>query len=301
MEMYAGQSDQNEIVIFNPDETIRLEVRLKDETVWLTQAQMSLLFGVQRQAVTKHLKNIFSSGELDEESTCSILEQVQIEGNRKVLRRIEIYNLDVIISVGFRVNTKRGILFRKWANSVLNDYLLRGHLFSQRIKNLEDRVAVTENKIEFFVRTSLPPVEGIFFEGQIFDAYVFVSDLIRRADNRIILIDNYIDESVLTILDKRKKGVLVTIFTDNTSKQLALDISKHNLQYPPFCINHSRRIHDRFLIIDNELYHLGASLKDLGKKLFAFSKMHEDSLSALLEKLPHTFRSVPQGLEIHSD
>lgn len=299
--MYAGQSDQNEIVIFNPDETIRLEVRMKDETVWLTQAQMSLLFGVQRQAVTKHLKNIFSSGELDEESTCSILEQVQIEGNRKVLRRIEIYNLDVIISVGFRVNTKRGILFRKWANSVLNDYLLRGHLFSQRIKSLEDRVAVTENKIEFFVRTSLPPVEGIFFEGQIFDAYVFVSDLIRRADNKIILIDNYIDESVLTILDKRKKGVLVNIFTDNTSKQLALDICKHNLQYPPFCINHSRRIHDRFLIIDNELYHLGASLKDLGKKLFAFSKMHEDSLSALLEKLPHTFRSVPQGLEIHSD
>ena len=283
--MNARQSDQNEIVIFNPDETIRLEVRVKDETVWLTQAQMSLLFGVQRQAITKHLKNIFSSGELDEESTCSNLEQVQIEGNRKVLRRIEIYNLDVIISVGFRVNTKRGILFRKWANSVLKEYLLRGHTFSQRIKNLEDRVAVTENKIDFFVHSSLPPIEGIFFGGQIFDAYVFVSDLIRRAEKRIVLIDNYIDESVLTILDKRKESVLATIYTDNISKQLTLDIAKHNLQYPPVCINPSRKIHDRFLIIDNELYHLGASLKDLGKKLFAFSKMHEDSLSALLEKL----------------
>jgi len=286
--MNARQSDQNEIVIFNPDETIRLEVRVKDETVWLTQAQMSLLFGVQRQAITKHLKNIFSSGELDEESTCSNLEQVQIEGNRKVLRRIEIYNLDVIISVGFRVNTKRGILFRKWANSVLKEYLLRGHTFSQRIKKLEDRVAVTENKIDFFVHSSLPPIEGIFFEGQIFDAYVFVSNLIRRAEKRIVLIDNYIDESVLTILDKRKEGVLATIYTDSISKQLTLDIAKHNLQYPPFCIKHVGRIHDRFLIIDNELYHLGASLKDLGKKLFAFSKMHEDSLSALLEKLPHT-------------
>lgn len=286
--MNARQSDQNEIVIFNPDETIRLEVRVKDETVWLTQAQMSLLFGVQRQAITKHLKNIFSSDELDEESTCSNLEQVQIEGNRKVLRRIEIYNLDVIISVGFRVNTKRGILFRKWANSVLKEYLLRGHTFSQRIKNLEDRVAVTENKIDFFVHSSLPPIEGIFFEGQIFDAYVFVSDLIRRAEKRIVLIDNYIDESVLTILDKRKESVLATIYTDSISKQLTLDIAKHNLQYPPVCINPSRKIHDRFLIIDNELYHIGASLKDLGKKLFAFSKMHEDSLSALLEKLPHT-------------
>lgn len=286
--MNARQSDQNEIVIFNPDETIRLEVRVKDETVWLTQAQMSLLFGVQRQAITKHLKNIFSSDELDEESTCSNLEQVQIEGNRKVLRRIEIYNLDVIISVGFRVNTKRGILFRKWANSVLKEYLLRGHTFSQRIKNLEDRVAVTENKIDFFVHSSLPPIEGIFFEGQIFDAYVFVSDLIRRAEKRIVLIDNYIDESVLTILDKRKESVCATIYTDSISKQLTLDIAKHNLQYPPVCINPSRKIHDRFLIIDNELYHLGASLKDLGKKLFAFSKMQEDSLSALLEKLPHT-------------
>ena len=286
--MNARQSDQNEIVIFNPDETIRLEVRVKDETVWLTQAQMSLLFGVQRQAITKHLKNIFSSGELDEETTCSNLEQVQIEGNRKVLRRIEIYNLDVIISVGFRVNTKRGILFRKWANSVLKEYLLRGHTFSQRIKNLEDRVAVTENKIDFFVHSSLPPIEGIFFEGQIFDAYVFVSDLIRRAEKRIVLIDNYIDESVLTILDKRKESVLATIYTDSISKQLTLDIAKHNLQYPPVCINPSRKNHDRFLIIDNELYHLGASLKDLGKKLFAFSKMHEDSLSALLEKLSHT-------------
>ena len=176
MELKDGNlSGRGEIAIFNPDESVRIDVRISGDTVWLTQAQMGELFGVQRQAITKHLKNIFTSGELSHEATSSILELVQSEGNRKVRRPVELYNLDVIISVGFRVNTKRGIQFRQWANTVLKDYLLRGYAVNRRLEDLERRTSANEEKIDFFVRMSLPPVEGIFFEGQIFDAYVFVS------------------------------------------------------------------------------------------------------------------------------
>ena len=157
--------EKNEIILYQPNEEIKLEVRLKNETVWLTQAQMAELFGVQRQAITKHLKNIFDSGELNRNSTSSILELLQREGDRMVNRQVELFNLDVIISVGYRVNTKRGIQFRQWANKVLKDYLLRGYSINQRFERLEQRVAETENKIDFFVRTSLPPVEGIFYDG----------------------------------------------------------------------------------------------------------------------------------------
>lgn len=188
----------NEIVLYQPNETIQLEVRLQDETVWLTQQQMGELFGVNRQAITKHLKNIYETSELDESSTCSILELVQQEGNRKVRRSVAFYNLDAIISVGFRVNTRQGILFRQWANRILKDYTLRGYAINKRFEQLEQRVSQTEEKIEFFVRTSLPPVEGIFYDGQIFDAYTFISDRVREAKKRIILIDNYVDDSVLT-------------------------------------------------------------------------------------------------------
>lgn len=188
----------NEIVLYQPNETIQLEVRLQDETVWLTQQQMGELFGVNRQAITKHLKNIYETSELDESSTCSILELVQQEGNRKVRRSVAFYNLDAIISVGFRVNTRQGILFRQWANRILKDYTLRGYAINKRFEQLEQRVSQTEEKIEFFVRTSLPPVEGIFYDGQIFDAYTFISDRVREAKKRIILLDNYVDDSVLT-------------------------------------------------------------------------------------------------------
>lgn len=278
-----------EIVIFNPDESVRLDVRIEQETVWLTQAQMGELFGVQRQAITKHLKNIFASGELSREVTSSILELVQSEGARKVKRQVELFNLDVIISVGFRVNTKRGIQFRQWANTVLKEYLLRGYAVNRRLDDLERRTSAAEEKIDFFVRMSLPPVEGIFFEGQIFDAYVFACDLVRRAVRRIILIDNYVDEKVLTLLDKRQRGVQVLICTKAVSEQLSLDIRHHNEQYPPLQVKTSSGIHDRFLIIDNDVYHLGASLKDLGKKLFAFSKMSSQSLSGLMRVLGMSF------------
>ncbi|MBO7598470.1 MAG: virulence RhuM family protein, partial [Bacteroidales bacterium] len=199
-----------EVVLYNPDDTIRLEVRMNDETVWLSQAQMAELFGTQRQAITKHLKNIFESHELDKTATSSILELLQKEGMRMVRRQVELYNLDVIISVGYRVNTQRGIQFRQWANQVLKDYLLKGYSINQRFERLEQRVTQTENKIDFFVRTALPPVEGIFFDGQIFDAYELACRLIKSAKHRIVLIDNYIDENTLLMLAKRNKDVTAT-------------------------------------------------------------------------------------------
>jgi len=283
---------KDEIVLYKPDETIQLEVHLKDETVWLTQQQMADLFGTQRQAITKHLKNIFETGELDKIATRSILELVQREGNRMVRRSVEIYNLDVIISVGYRVNTQRGIQFRQWANRVLKDYLLRGYAFNQRLANIEHQMdeqrailATHEEKIDFFVRTSLPPVEGIFYDGEIYEAYSFVSDLIRSAKTRIVLIDNYIDDRVLTMLDKRNDGVKATIYTKNFTKQLSLDIEQHNKQFAPIDVEPFNLSHDRFMIIDDVVYHIGASLKDLGKAWFAFTKMNDISAEELLGRI----------------
>ncbi|MBP5190925.1 MAG: virulence RhuM family protein [Bacteroidales bacterium] len=262
-----------EIILYQPDNDVRLEVRLNDETVWLTQAQMAELFGTGRQAITKHLKNIYEIGELERTSTSSILELLQPEGKRMVMRKREYYNLDVIISVGYRVNTKRGIQFRQWANRVLKEYLLKGYSVNNRIERLEQRVTKTEEKIDFFVRTSLPPLEGIFFDGQIFDAYTFVSDLVRSAKKQIVLFDNYVDDTVLTMLDKRKPKVTATIYTKAISKQFSLDLVKHNAQYNPIEVKQFDKVHDRYLCIDNTVYHIGASLKDLGKKWFSFNKM----------------------------
>ncbi len=275
-ELFTGRG---EIVIFNPDERVRLDVRIEGETVWLTQAQMGELFGVRRQAITKHLKNLFKEGELEENSVCSILEHTAADGKQYSTM---FYSLDAILSVGYRVNSKNATLFRRWANTVLKEYLLRGYAVNRRLEDLEKRTTANEEKIDFFVRMSLPPVEGIFFEGQIFDAYVFMANLIKRAEHRIILIDNYVDESVLAILDKRSQGVKATIYTSVISEVLRLDVERHDLQYPSMEIRSIRGVHDRFLIVDHEVYHIGASLKDLGKKLFAFSKMSGDSLAGLL-------------------
>ncbi|MBQ7420457.1 MAG: virulence RhuM family protein [Prevotella sp.] len=273
--MAQEERQTGEIVLYQPDETIRLEVRIENETIWLTQAQMAELFGTGRQAITKHLQNIYECDELNKEATSSILELVRKEGNRLVKRKIEFYNLDAIVSVGFRVNTKRGIEFRQWANKVLKEYLLRGYAVNNRIERLEKRVTRTEEKIDFFVRTSLPPVEGIFYDGQVFDAYRFASDLIRKADRRIVLIDNFVDDTVLSLLDKRKEGVSATIYTKSITDQFQLDVKRHNEQYAPIEVRCFNKAHDRFLLIDDEVYHIGASIKDLGKKWFAFAFMHD--------------------------
>ena len=285
-------SNTGEIVMYQPDETIRLEVRMGEETVWLSQAQMAELFGTKRQAITKHLQNIYESDELKKEATSSILELVRREGNRTVKRKVEFYNLDAIISVGFRVNTKRGIEFRQWANRILKDYMLRGYVVNSRIMALEQHVAEQDtqikdlkSKVDFFVRSSLPPVEGIFFDGQIFDAYVQIVNLIKQAKHSVVLIDNYIDETTLTILSKRDTNVSATIYTRQLSDQQQLDITRHNQQYPPITINLCQRNHDRFLIVDDVVYLFGASLKDAGKKLFAYIKMQETPASELLNNI----------------
>ena len=258
---------QGEIVLYQPETTFKLEVRLENETVWLTQAQIAELFGTGRQAITKHLKNIFNSNELKENSVCSILELTAADGKTY---KTKIYNLDAILSVGYRVNSKNATSFRCWANKILKEYLLRGYSINKRLNNIEQRInndlpkheqriGQIEEKIDFFVRTALPPVEGIFFEGQIFDAYVFASNLIKSAQKTIVLIDNYIDENTLMILSKRNEKV---------------DLQRHNAEYPAIAIHEYKQSHDRFLIIDSEVFHIGASLKDLGKKWFAFSKLH---------------------------
>lgn len=285
----------NEIILYQPDSSVKLEVRLEDETVWLNQAQIVELFASSKANISEHIKNIFDSGELTKEATVRKFRTVRQEGSRSVTRTIEFFNLDVIISVGYRVNTVRGIQFRQWANAIIKDYLLRGYSINQRLLHMESRIdhRLSEHdsrinelsgKVDFFLRTSLPPKEGILFDGQIFDAYVFVCDLVKRAKNRIVLIDNYIDESVLTLLDKRKPGVPATIYTRRIDRQLQLDIERHNDQYAPVDVRQAPRIHDRFMVIDDTLYHIGASIKDLGLKLFAFSKM-ETSPEVILSSL----------------
>ena len=278
--------EQNQIILYQPNDTIKLEVRLENETVWLSQTQMSELFDVNRTSIVKHIKNIYATDELEEISTCAIFSQVRVEGNRKIVRNIPFYNLDIIIAVGYRVNSIRGTRFRQWANKVLKEYLLRGYAVNQRFETLENKIdkkiAEQDAKIEhlnkqvdFFVRTSLPPVEGVFHNGQIFDAYKFVTDLIKSAKKSLVLIDNYVDESVLLMLSKRNQGVTAKIYTSQITPQLRQDLARHHSQYPTIQLVRHTTSHDRFLIIDDaEVYHIGASLKDLGKKLFAFSKLN---------------------------
>ena len=265
--------EKGEIILYQPNNSIELEVRFEAETVWLTQAQIALLFGVDRTVIVRHIGNVYKTHELDAISTCAKIAQVQMEGKRTVMREVNYYNLDMILSVGYRVNSINATKFRQWANKVLKDYLLHGYAVNQRIERLENRVSRTEEKIELFVRTSLPPMEGVFYEGQIFDAHVFASNLIKTAKNSIVLIDNYIDESVLVTLSKRENNVSAKIVTRNISDQFKLDLNRHNSQYPQIDVEERTDIHDRFLIIDGTVYHIGASLKDLGKKLFAFSKL----------------------------
>jgi len=281
---------EGEIILYQPDETVKLEVKFENETVWLTQAQIAELFGTKQPAISKHIANIYKAGELREEGTYSILEYMGNDNKQKY--QVKYYNLDVIISVGYRVNSRNATLFRQWATQVLKDYLLRGYSVNQRLNQLEAKVdkkfaehdrKLDEHteKIDFFIRTSLPPVEGIFYDGQIFDAYVFATNLIKSARRTIVLIDNYVDESVLTLLSKRAPGVEAVIYTGKCTEQLALDLRRHNVQYPPLKLKNYAQSHDRFLIIDGVIYHLGASLKDLGKKWFAFSLLHFEAKELL--------------------
>ena len=276
MDTIIDKMDKGEIIMYQPDDNVRLEVRMEGETVWLSQAQMAQLFQRDRTVIGRHIKKIFEEGELNPSMVCANFAHTTPHGaiqDKWQSNEVVMYNLDVIISVGYRVKSLRGTQFRIWATQILKNVLLRGYAVTQRIENLERRVAEHDKQINFFVRTALPPVQGVFFDGQIFDAYTFASDLIRSARKRIILIDNYVDDSVLKMLTKRGEGVSATIVTKRITDALAVDIERHNQQYPPVDVRTSDRFHDRFLILDDTVYHLGASLKDLGKKLFAFNRM----------------------------
>ena len=293
----VGPEARGEIILYHPDETIRLEVRMEDETVWLSQAQMAELFQRDQSVIARHISNIYKEEELTKEGTYAKFAYMGHDGLQKY--EVVHYNLDVIISVGYRVKSKRGTQFRQWASKILKDYLLHGYSFNYQLLRLQENVKTHDNllqqiqqslaqhqeKIDFFVRTSLPPVQGIFFDGQIFDAYRFVSDLVRKAKTAIVLIVNYIDDTVLTLLDKRGSGVTATIYTSHVGQQLQLDLGRHNAQYAPITVNSFNRAHDRFLLIDNEVYHIGASLKDLGKKWFAFTLMKDISADDILNKM----------------
>ena len=298
----------NEIVLYQPNEQMSLEVKLENETVWLNRQQLSILFDRDVKTIGKHINNALkeelypvvaksttTGNDSTSNATVAKFAIVQKEGNREVIRQVEFYSLDVILSVGYRVKSSRGIEFRRWANQVLKDYMLKGYAINQQMLAMEERIGRQlqdhtiqiqnlQEKVNFFVRTSLPPHQGIFYDGQIFDAYTFINDRIREATTRIILIDNYIDDSVLTILSKRADKVAATIYTKKTTAQLQLDIQKHNAQYPPISVIEFDRSHDRFLCIDETVYHLGASIKDLGKKWFAFNRM-EISTTELLQRI----------------
>lgn len=268
--------NKGEFVVYHPDEITRLDVRVEKENVWLNRRQLSVLFDRDIKTIGKHITNALSE-ELKDFPVVANFATTAADGKTY---SVEYYNLDMILSIGFRVKSQRGIQFRRWANSVLKEYLLKGYAINNRFVNVEDQLKEHQKildehsrQIDFFVRTSLPPIEGIFYDGQIFDAYVFVSDLIKSARKRLILIDNYVDESVLLILSKRAAAVSAEIRTQRLSQQFKLDLQRHNSQYEPISIVQTQYIHDRFLIVDDEVYHIGASLKDLGKKLFAFSKM----------------------------
>ncbi len=277
---------KNEIILYQQNEIAEhIEVRLEDETVWLTQAQMATLFGQTKQNISLHINNCFRETELAPNSVVKDSLTTAKDGKKY---NTNFYNLDVIISVGYRVKSKQGTQFRIWATNVLKDYLLKGYAINQRMDRIEnnfENLSKEVSKISLQLTTQDLPKQGIFFDGKIFDAYVFVADIIKKAKSDIILIDNYIDETSLTMLAKRTEKITATIYTKSISKQLQLDINRHNSQYPIIEIKTFANSHDRFLIIDRkELYHIGASLKDLGKKWFAFSKM--DSLvTPVLENL----------------
>jgi hypothetical protein len=281
---------KDEIILYRPDELAEhIEVRLEDDTVWLSQQQMATLFNQTKQNISLHINNCFKEGELVRMPTVKESLTVQKEGNRTVKRKIELYNLDVIISVGYRVKSKQGTQFRIWATRILKEYLLKGYALNNRMNRIEDNVqAISEkvNQIELQINSHLIPTQGVFFDGQIFDAYELASRIIRAAKKSIVLIDNYIDENTLTHLTKKNKGVKVHLLTKNINKQLALDIQKANEQYGNFEVKVFAQSHDRFLIIDGkEVYHLGASLKDLGKKWFAFSKLESKSVESILNSI----------------
>ena len=277
---------ENIVIYQSENGEICVDARLENDTIWLTQKAMAEVFGCSSDNISLHLKKIFESGELDKKS---VTEECSATASDGKSYKTQFYNLDAIISVGYRVKSKRGTAFRQWDNQVLKQYLLKGYAVNQRMFDIEQKmveqgmeIAELRKKVDFFVRSSLPPVEGIFYDGQIFDAYVQIANMIKQAKQSIVLVDNYIDETTLTMLSKRSANVSAIIYTRQLNHQQQLDVQRHNQQYPPITINTCQHNHDRFLIIDDVVYLFGASLKDAGKKLFAYIRMQETPASEII-------------------
>lgn len=271
--------DEKTIITYQLESTSnQIEVRIEDETVWLNRNQMAILFDRDIKTIGKHINNALK----EELSTISVVANFATTAKDRKVYQVAYYNLDMILSVGYRVKSTKGVEFRKWSSAILKSYLLKGYALQHRVETIEKRVFEHDFKIEQLLHAKLPAQQGIFFDGQLFDAYVFVSDLVKSAKKSIVLIDNYVDETVLLLLSKRIDTVKATIYTEKITPQFQLDIIKHNAQYEPVGVEIEKKSHDRFLIIDeNQVYHLGASVKDLGKKWFAFSRLHIDASSIL--------------------
>ena len=279
--------NEEQIVIYQTDDgLVKIDVNLKDENIWLNVEQMALLFDSTKPNISMHIRNIFKEEELTKEATVKNFLIVRHEGGRKVTRQVQCYNLDVIISVGYRVKSKRGTQFRQWATKVLNQYLRQGYAVSNRFERLEQRMTKAEQQIEYFVHAALPPREGIFVDGQIYDAYEFIERLIKSAQKSILLVDNYVDESILTMMSQKQAGVQVDIYTKEISNALQLAEKNFNAQYKGLALHTTSICHDRFLIIDEEtIYLIGASLKDAGKRLFAFMQMDASQIKTIKARL----------------
>ena len=277
---------------------MRLDVRLENETVWLTQSQMGELFGCSTDNVGQHLKNIYASEELSRKATTEDFSVVRMEGRRRIRRTVTCYNLDAIISVGYRVNSVLGVKFRQWATSVLKEHLLRGYTINARLNQIEDRVdrrlakhnarlTALEDKVDFFVQTQTPPLQGVFYDGQLWDACSLVEKLVGRAKKSILLVDSWVGPGTLDLLAKKRKGVKVRIVASAKGNKLApSDVDKFSAQYGSLSVRENNAFHDRFLVLDDkELYLVGASLKDLGKKCFAFAKMDEAEIPRIIARI----------------
>ena len=271
--------DEKTIITYQSESTSsQIEVRIEDETVWLNRNQIAILFDRDIKTIGKHINNALK----EELSTISVVANFATTAKDGKVYQVAYYNLDMILSVGYRVKSTKGVEFRKWSSAILKSYLLKGYALQHRVEAIEKRVFEQDFKIEQLLHAKLPVQQGIFFDGQLFDAYVFVSDRVKSAKKSIVLIDNYVDETVLMLLSKRESDVKATIYTEKITPQFQLDMKKHNAQYEPVGIEIEKKSHDRFLIIDEtQVYHIVASIKDLGKKWFAFSRLHIDAKSIL--------------------
>ena len=287
--------DQSEIVIYQPDENLQLQVRLENETVWLNRRQLAELFGRDIKTIGKHINNALREELSTVANFATVQNGIPVVANFATtasdgkVYQMEYYSLDMILSIGYRVKSNKGILFRRWANMVLKNYLLNGYAFNQRFERLEHRVANVEerqNAFDIEIHAALPPTKGVFYEGQVFDARQMVEKLLHQAKHEIILIDNYVNADVLALLNESATDVKLAIYTTAVSDALqqAAQLNKKQNNRDITLKQYGNKIHDRFLIIDDDLYHFGASIKDLGKKLFAFSKLNLDKM-VILEQL----------------